>query len=193
MSHARKIPILRIYPDYITETIYKALKSIPGVEIPRDGHAGSHGVFWYPVSVDPKTKRRSYSRTGHWDNLKRPNYHLLTGARVNKIVVEAGAARGVQFLMKNSNKTTAVGARNEVILSAGTIHTPQILQLSGIGPRKVLNEAGVKTQVDLPGVGSNFQDHPIGPPVLFECKTYTSTPELSTNCLRGKGATCSTN
>ncbi|KAG9708790.1 choline dehydrogenase-like protein, partial [Aureobasidium melanogenum] len=46
------------------------------------------------------------------------------------------------------------------ILAAGAIHTPQILQLSGVGPASVLKEAGVKVKVDLPGVGNNFQDHP---------------------------------
>lgn len=143
---------------------------MPGVEFPRDGHAGSHGVFWYPVSVDPKTKKRSYSRTGHWDDIHRPNYHLLTNAKVNKIHFEDFSASGVRFVHKSSNKTTNVWANEEVILSAGTIHTPQILQLSGIGPSRQLKEAGIQPFVDLPGVGANFQDHPIGPSVLFDCK-----------------------
>lgn len=52
-----------------------------------------------------------------------------------------------------------VSARKEVILSAGAVHTPQVLQLSGIGPRTLLEAAKIDVLVDLPGVGANFQDH----------------------------------
>lgn len=57
------------------------------------------------------------------------------------------------------NVTFTATARLEVILSAGAVHTPQILQLSGIGPRDLLESAGIDVLVDLPGVGYNFQDH----------------------------------
>ncbi|CAK7207805.1 hypothetical protein SEUCBS139899_010619 [Sporothrix eucalyptigena] len=57
--------------------------------------------------------------------------------------------------------TQFVRARCEVILAAGGIHSPQILQLSGVGPRRLLSEANISTIVDLPGVGQNFQDHPM--------------------------------
>lgn len=60
----------------------------------------------------------------------------------------------------------------EVILAAGAIHSPQILQLSGIGDDVLLNSFGIKTIVDLPGVGKNFQDHPTLYPV-FNCKEST--------------------
>ncbi|KAI9870992.1 MAG: hypothetical protein M1823_008579, partial [Watsoniomyces obsoletus] len=52
-----------------------------------------------------------------------------------------------------------VRAKREVVISAGTAHTPQVLQRSGIGPRKILEAAGVEWKIDLPGVGENFQDH----------------------------------
>ncbi|CAK7214806.1 hypothetical protein SBRCBS47491_002275 [Sporothrix bragantina] len=57
--------------------------------------------------------------------------------------------------------TQFVRARREVILAAGGIHSPQILQLSGVGPRRLLAAANISTIVDLPGVGQNFQDHPM--------------------------------
>jgi hypothetical protein len=63
-----------------------------------------------------------------------------------------------------------VRARKEVILSAGGIHSPQVLQLSGIGPRKLLSSANITTVVDLPGVGQNFQDHPMIQ-ASFMCKS----------------------
>lgn len=157
-----------------SEIHYEALKSVPGVDFPRDGHAGSQGVFWYPVSVDPETHQRSYSRTGHWDGLNRPNYDLLTASRVNKILFEEGVATGVQFIPREGGEEpTVITANREVILSAGSIHTPQVLQLSGIGPAEHLEAAGIAVQMDLPGVGANFQDHPIGPGISFTCKNGT--------------------
>ena len=55
---------------------------------------------------------------------------------------------------------TNVKARREIILAAGALHSPQVLQLSGIGPKKLLSSLGIETVVDLPGVGRNFQDQP---------------------------------
>lgn len=52
-----------------------------------------------------------------------------------------------------------VQANREVVLAAGALHTPQLLQLSGIGDRRHLDDVGVKTFIDLPGVGANYQDH----------------------------------
>ena len=70
---------------------------------------------------------------------------------------DASAAKGVEFV--NKNQTFTVDATKEVIVSAGAIHTPKVLQLSGIGPKKVLEAAGIETLVDLPGVGQNFMEH----------------------------------
>lgn len=69
-------------------------------------------------------------------------------------------ATGVKALNREKNEIVSFTARKEVILAAGAIFTPQILQLSGIGPTAVLETAGVETKLDFPAVGSNFQDHP---------------------------------
>ncbi|KAH7121277.1 glucose oxidase [Dendryphion nanum] len=161
--------------------IYEAFKQIPGVKVSKDGHSGEHGLFYFPVSVDPKTRRRSYSRTAHWDNLNRPNYEILTGSKVNKILFTDKLATGVTFVPKDvfngtERKITIVNARKEVILAAGAIHTPQILQLSGIGPADLLTQANISVKVDLPGVGSNFQDHPLGPGVFFRWSKQPQAP-----------------
>lgn len=66
-----------------------------------------------------------------------------------------------------------VEPRREIILAAGAAHSPQILQLSGIGPRKLLSSLGIETIVDLPGVGSNFQDQPTLC-MQYSCKEQTS-------------------
>jgi choline dehydrogenase len=60
-----------------------------------------------------------------------------------------------------TRNVTSIFARNEVILAAGAIGTPLILQRSGIGPREILQEAGIEVKVDLPGVRQNLQDHSV--------------------------------
>jgi choline dehydrogenase-like flavoprotein len=70
----------------------------------------------------------------------------------------------------------------ELILAAGAIHTPQLLQLSGVGPASVLKAAGVNVKVDLPGVGSNLQDHPVAYMMwAFNNDTTINTNSLNTN------------
>jgi choline dehydrogenase-like flavoprotein len=60
----------------------------------------------------------------------------------------------------NATQVHAIKARREVILATGATRSPQVLQLSGIGPKKLLSGLGIETIVDLPGVGQNFQDQP---------------------------------
>jgi len=92
----------------------------------------------------------------------RPNFELWTSAQVAKLVIEQqpdGTQRctGVQ-VWTGTEMVTARAAR-EVVLSAGSVGSPQILQLSGIGPASLLARHGIAPQVDLPGVGANLQDH----------------------------------
>ncbi|MDN3611072.1 choline dehydrogenase [Vibrio ostreicida] len=89
--------------------------------------------------------------------LKRRNLTLLKGVVVHKILLKEQAAFGVQF--ERSGVITQCFASQEVISSAGSIGSPQLLQLSGIGPKSVLDNAGVEVKHELPGVGQNLQDH----------------------------------
>jgi choline dehydrogenase len=89
--------------------------------------------------------------------LKRPNLSLKTRAHVTKVIVENGKAVGVEWLENGQLKQAY--AASEVILSGGAIQSPQILQLSGIGPADVLREQGIDVVVDAPEVGENLQDH----------------------------------
>ncbi|KAI0894461.1 putative GMC oxidoreductase [Annulohypoxylon nitens] len=144
-------------------TQIEAFRDIPGVEFPPDSGAGKAGVYWFPTFMDPRQVQRSYSRTGHFDGINRTNHDVVVKSHVTKIILEDGTATGVVFRQKIGNATTltTVKANREVILSAGAIHSPQILQRSGIGPQKLLQSAGINVSVDLPGVGQNFQDHPM--------------------------------
>ena len=87
----------------------------------------------------------------------RANVEIMTEATVTSLVVEDGRCRGVRF--ERSGAAQEVRARAEVILSAGSFGSPQILQLSGIGDPDHLSGIGIETRVALPGVGRNLSDH----------------------------------
>jgi len=162
---------------------------IPGVEFPPDSGAGKPGVFFYPSSVDPSTRTRSFARSGHFDHAAhRSNHHVLTEHRVLRVLFDKSKrATSVAYLPRTSRSLAAaktVRAKKEVILAANTLHTPQILQASGLGPRRLLAAAGIPLIHHLPGVGQNFQDHPfiVGAHFAFSSFPYHPDPsDLYTN------------
>ncbi|MEZ8105943.1 choline dehydrogenase [Vibrio cortegadensis] len=89
--------------------------------------------------------------------MKRKNLTLMTRIVARKVILEGKTAVGVEF--EKSGKILQARATKEVISSAGSIGSVQLLQLSGIGPKEVLSQAGVELKHDLPGVGQNLQDH----------------------------------
>lgn len=90
----------------------------------------------------------------------RPNLRIVTGAHVERIVLDGSRAVGVRYRV--GGRSEEVRAEREVVLSAGAIGSPQLLMLSGIGPAAHLREVGVTPRIDLPGVGQNLQDHFFG-------------------------------
>ncbi len=100
--------------------------------------------------------------------MERGNVHVQTNAQVARIVVEDGRATGVEL-----TDGRVIKARHEVVLSAGTVQSPQILMLSGIGPAAHLKEMGVDVVQDLAGVGQNYQDH-VASPIHMETSDSTS-------------------
>ena len=92
----------------------------------------------------------------------RPNFEMWTSAQVSHLVLEPqadGSQRCTGVQLWNGKELVTAKANSEVILSAGSIGSPQILQLSGIGSSESLQQVGIKAIVDLPGVGANLQDH----------------------------------
>ena len=89
--------------------------------------------------------------------MSRPNLRVVTHAMTRRVLLENGRATGVEFEV--DGKIQIALARREVIVSAGPIGSPHLLQRSGIGPGKVLQAAGIAIRHDLPGVGENLQDH----------------------------------
>ena len=102
--------------------------------------------------------RRSSAAVAHLKPaLSRPNLRLVTQALVHRVIVENGRATGVIFNLRG--KILTAHAAREVIVSAGAIKSPQILMLSGIGPRQHLIDMDIEPIHHLPGVGRNLQDH----------------------------------
>jgi choline dehydrogenase len=89
--------------------------------------------------------------------LRRGNLTVWTGIHVTRILIENGRATGVEYLQNGALRKART--TREVILSAGTVGSPHLLQLSGIGPRYPLESLGIAVACDLPGVGENLQDH----------------------------------
>jgi choline dehydrogenase-like flavoprotein len=159
------------------------MAAMPGMTLAEDSGAGQNGLYWYSLSQDPVNYQRSYARTGHWDGIgeERDNYEMIISSKVNKVILDDDLnATGVQFtsLTDPESEAVTVSARREVILAAGTIHTPQILMLSGVGPSDHLEDAGIDAKVDLAGVGSNFQDHSYIPSISYRCKSVCSNQKL---------------
>jgi choline dehydrogenase len=91
--------------------------------------------------------------------LKRGNIKLLTQARATRIRFDGARAAGIDYVRHRGEATRTIYARREIILCAGAINTPRLLQVSGVGPRKVLADMGVPVLHGLEGVGENLIDH----------------------------------
>ena len=87
----------------------------------------------------------------------RPNLTVITGAQVSKVTFQGRVATGVEWI--KNGQTVSAAADREVILSAGALQSPQILQLSGVGPADLLRRFGIPVVADSPEVGGNLQDH----------------------------------
>lgn len=141
------------------------------------------GAFQQPASIDPVTKTRSYAATAHLTPAiaNRPNLTILTGTVVKKIIFDTTGpepvATGILAQSKDGSEKT-LNAR-EVILSAGTLMSPQILELSGVGSKTLLEKHGIPVVIENPSVGEHLQDHAI------TCQSFEVNPDIvSSDVLR---------
>jgi choline dehydrogenase len=118
--------------------------------------ARQDGVGWYDVTQ--RNARRESSSTAFLRPASgRRNLTVQTHALARRVLVENGRAVGLDYAVKDQPRTAR--ASREVILSAGSVNSPRLLLLSGIGPADELTALGIPVTHDLPGVGKNFQDH----------------------------------
>ncbi|WP_411288206.1 choline dehydrogenase [Phenylobacterium sp.] len=123
---------------------------------------------WGPYQMTIRDGQRwSAARAYLHPVLDRPNLTCLTGARTTRIVVENGRAVGVEVVV-GKEPARIIHADAEVLLSAGAVQSPHLLQLSGIGAADDLSAHGVKVVHDLAGVGANLQDH-LDATLSWEC------------------------
>jgi choline dehydrogenase-like flavoprotein len=144
-------PLKVSIPDYQFPDMKTLYHSWDNVDIPhpQEGFAEPVGHYWSPNSINEATAMRSTSRTAYYDPIvSRKNLKLLTNTHVDEITfsknrVGALTATGVKYTPKRTGKQMQAFAAKEVILAAGGVFTPQLLMYSGIGPKDVLDAAGV--------------------------------------------------
>jgi choline dehydrogenase len=127
------------------------------------------GAGYINMNIAPDGTRISSARAFLRPNLHRPNLTLLLNTDVTKIVFDGDRASGVELVVEGA--TTTVTATREVILAAGTIHTPQLLMLSGVGDAAQLRKFGINPVADLRGVGRSLQDHVLVSGIVYEYKS----------------------
>ncbi|KAK1962555.1 GMC oxidoreductase [Colletotrichum sublineola] len=162
------------YPQYIYDASDHVLKGLSELGLPLSGDLNTGnptGAAFIPSDISPTNQTRSDARVGYYDTAaSRSNLHVLTGQTVTRLIVGVPSSQGtgggrrilgVDFASESMGINRTVTTKQEVILAAGAIQSPTLLQVSGIGPKEVLGSLNIPVQIDLPGVGNNFQDHPM--------------------------------
>lgn len=129
------------------------------------------GAGYYQLTTH-KGLRASTARTYLKAALGRQNLRVETGAHATRVLFEGTRAVGVTYRQNGSDITVA--ARREVLLSAGAIQSPQLLQLSGVGSADLLRRHGIPLVVESPGVGDNLQDH-LQVRLIYKCSQPVTT------------------
>ena len=141
-------PLARIFVDGCEEYGLRRVEDYCGGDI--------DGAFLMYVT-QANGQRSSAARAFLEDAMARPNLKVVTGAVVDKVLIENGRATGVQFRQGGEGRT--VRAKREVIVSTGAVCSPAVLMRSGIGPAAHLQSHGIEVKVDAPQVGQNLQEH----------------------------------
>ncbi|CDW94017.1 hypothetical protein [Sporisorium scitamineum] len=185
-------PVSLTYPGVSYQPVADWVPTLAAIGIshansPYDGE--NQGAFIATSTINGKSWDRSFSRNAYIDPIanKRKNLVVLPNQTVTRIiwdhdVDEDGRRRalGVEFAASSNAPRVHVTARREVILSAGAIGSPQILQLSGFGCKELLAKNNVTLVKELPGVGQNLQDH-LSTSVAYTPAQGLVIPAASTN------------
>jgi len=157
-------------PNPLNEAFWEAMQSLQYRR--NDDFNGPDTEGYGPRQGTIKDGRRESGVTAFLEPaMNRPNLTVLTKTLVTRVVLENRRAIGVEI--QRDGETRPIGARREVILSGGSIGSPQILLLSGIGDGAALQALGISVQHNLPGVGANYHDH-VASAVLMVTSNSTS-------------------
>lgn len=138
-------------------------------DLPDINTPGTQGIGYTQTTVNRAGRRHSSYQAFLKPAMRRANLTVMTEATVQRVEIEDGRATGVTFA--HGGKTQTARAAGEVIVCAGVLQSPKLLQLSGIGPRDVLEAAGVPVKVESAQVGRNLADHVMAS-VSFRMKNY---------------------
>ncbi|XP_078490264.1 L-sorbose 1-dehydrogenase-like [Ciona intestinalis] len=168
-------PLKLSYPylHFVTKLFVKAGQQI-GLVTPDYNGKNLEGIAYSQTTIwnaQRQNSATSYLRPIIYD--RRHRLHVIGRAHVRQIVFEEGTdgrkrASGVIYV--RDDVEVKVRAKKEVIVSGGAVGSPQLLMLSGIGPKQHLNDMGINVIADLPGVGSNLQDHVMVPAPFYATK-----------------------
>jgi choline dehydrogenase len=175
--------------DALTEGFYHACVE-SGIPPAQDYNGAVYeGVSYLQMSISNRAKRCS-TAVGYLRGAQgRPNLEIRTEVQVRNLLFEGNRVTGVAYApvdaVDNPNTAaTEAHANGEVILCAGAINTPQLLELSGIGNPDALAKAGIETKTNLPGVGANLIDH-LQVRATYECSRPITLNDVLKNPLRG--------
>ncbi|KAJ5689676.1 Dehydrogenase citC [Penicillium macrosclerotiorum] len=172
--HGTGGPIRTSFNDWALPVEYDVIKGCDEVtgmtKKPTDPWSGDHIGFYHSLGsitrTGPNKGKRSYAAPAYYEpNRTRPNLKVLCSTLVNRVVLDGTKATGVNI--SNDGKEYEISARREVIVCGGTLKSPQILELSGIGDPAILEAAGVSCKIANPAVGTNLQDH-LGTVAIYE-------------------------
>lgn len=155
---------------------FVASAALCGIEPVSDFNQGNHRGAGYFRMNTRNGVRMSTARAYLQPARSRPNLRVMSSAQVLRLLIEGGRVTGVEVVVQGQVQTVA--ARHEVVLSAGAIQTPQVLQLSGIGDPALLEAVGVRVRHALPGVGENLQDHLQVRP-SYRCQGVTTLNDIA--------------
>ncbi|KAF5021016.1 hypothetical protein F66182_6947 [Fusarium sp. NRRL 66182] len=158
--HGRTGPIKSTYNRIVPDVLkpWQSTVNKLGVPINDGGSLGGDpvGVMLQPTNIDVTNYTRSYSANSYLPKAG-PNLTVRTNTHVAKVLFSRGKGLVATGVALQDGST--IRARKEVVLSAGSIQSPGLLELSGIGQTALLDKAGIKSLLHLPGVGENYQDH----------------------------------
>ena len=137
------------------------------------------GVGYFQQTTHKGFRRSSYRSFLNRKVRARKNLTIMTSTQISKVIFDGSKAIGVECIQNKRKASLTIHAKKEIILSAGAISSPQILQLSGIGDKDLLNKLGIKTIHHNPAVGKNLQDH-LQIRLVYKTNTRTLNDELNT-------------
>jgi choline dehydrogenase len=159
-----------VFDTQLSEQEQALLEAVTQLGLPRfddQNEPNPYGIA--PTARNIKDGKRQSSAVAYLGPARgRPNLTIVDSAQVTSLIVRGNKVEGVHY-RKNGNELTA--SADKVVLSSGVYHSPQILMLSGVGPRAELERHGISVVHALEGVGENYQDHPV---VTMTLKAKTS-------------------